>query len=75
MRLYTLLHGHFYYQFFVHLMQVNKALSYVDKTMESLFTGLKEKKVENCINVMIVSDHGMAEYNSSKLVNLKKVSN
>ena len=55
-------------------MQVNKALSYVDKTLESLFAGLKEKKVEDCVNIMIVSDHGMAAYNSSKLVNLKDVS-
>lgn len=55
-------------------MQVNKALNYVDKTIKTLFAGLKERKVEDCVNVMIISDHGMATYNSSKLVNLREVS-
>jgi predicted AlkP superfamily pyrophosphatase or phosphodiesterase len=42
--------------------------------MKILFDGLKERGVEDCVNIIIVSDHGMATYNSSKLVHLKEVS-
>jgi ectonucleotide pyrophosphatase/phosphodiesterase family protein 1/3 len=52
---------------------VNTALSRVDDTMKSLFDGLKERGVEDCVNIIIVSDHGMATYNSSRLVHLKEV--
>lgn len=55
-------------------VQVNVSLSYVDKTMESLFAGLKQRGVEECVNIIIVSGHGMTTYNSSKLVNLTEVS-
>ena len=53
---------------------MNAALSLVDNTIKSLFGGLKERGVEDCVNVIIVSDHGMATYNSSKLVKLNSVS-
>ena len=52
---------------------MNAALSRVDKTMESLFAGLKQRGVEDCVNIVIVSDHGMATYDPSKLVHLKEV--
>ena len=52
---------------------MNAALSRVDKTVESLFAGLRERGVEDCVNVIIVSDHGMATYDPSKLVHLKDV--
>ena len=55
-------------------MQVDAALSRVDDTMKSLFDGLKERGVEDCVNLIIVSDHGMTAYNSSKLVKLNNVS-
>ena len=54
-------------------IQVNVALSRVDNTIKSLFDGLKERGVENCVNLIIVSDHGMATYDSTKLVHLKEV--
>ena len=54
-------------------LQVNAALTRVDNTIESLFGGLKERGVENCVNVIIVSDHGMATYDPNKLVHLKEV--
>ena len=52
---------------------MNAALTRVDNTIESLFAGLKERGVENCVNVIIVSDHGMATYDPTKLVHLKEV--
>ena len=61
-------------QFRIQCVQVNEALSRVDKTVESLFAGLKERGVEDCVNLIIVSDHGMSAYNSSKLVKLNSVS-
>ncbi|XP_064385696.1 venom phosphodiesterase 2-like [Halichondria panicea] len=50
--------------------QVNSALVTVDQTIEALFQGLEEKGIRDCVNVLFVSDHGMAEYNASRLVNL-----
>ena len=52
---------------------MNAALARVDNTVKSLFAGLKERRVEDCVNVIIVSDHGMATYDPSKLVHLKEV--
>ena len=49
-------------------------LSYLDKTVERLFAGLKERGVEECVNVIIVSDHGMAPFDSGTVIRLKKVS-
>ena len=54
-------------------MQVNAALSRVDDTIKSLFDGLRERGVEECVNVIIVSDHGMAAYDPTKLVHIKDV--
>ena len=53
---------------------MHSALTRVDNTVKSLFDGLKERGVEDCVNLIIVSDHGMTVYNSSKLVNLTSVS-
>ena len=58
----------------IQFVQVNAALSRVDNTMKSLFEGLKERGVEDCVNIIIVSDHGMTAYDSSKLVTLNSVS-
>ena len=53
---------------------MNGALSKVNNTIKSLFAGLKERGVEDCVNLIIISDHGMTAYNSSKLVKLNSVS-
>ena len=53
---------------------MNAALSRVDDTMKTLVDGLRERGIEDCVNVIIVSDHGMTAYNSSKLVKLNSVS-
>ena len=55
-------------------VQVNNALSRVDKMMESLFAGLKQRGVGECVNIIIISDHGMTAYNFNKFVDFKKVS-
>ena len=39
-------------------VQVNEALQRVDRTIESLFAGLTTRGIKDCVNVIIVSDHG-----------------
>ena len=48
-------------------------LSYLDKLVESLFAGLKERGMEECVNIIIVSDHGMAPFGTAKFTNLTEV--
>jgi len=38
--------------------EVNAALVRVDETVKSLFAGLEKRGIADCVNVMIVSDHG-----------------
>ena len=56
------------------ILQVNEILTYLDQTVESLFAGLKERGVEECVNVIIVSDHGMTTYDPNKLAVIDSVS-
>ena len=53
---------------------MDEALKRIDQTVETLFLGLKERGLEGCVNIMIVSDHGMATTDFDKVVNLTKVS-
>lgn len=40
--------------------QVDEAVGEVDAILQTLFVGLAERNISNCVNVMIVSDHGMS---------------
>ena len=42
-------------------VQVDAALGRVDEVVEDLLLGLKERDIYNCVNVIIVSDHGEGE--------------
>lgn len=53
--------------------EVNTALGQVDEAIRRLWEGLQEKGIEECVNIMIVSDHGMSAFNSSDLVNIGEV--
>ena len=55
-------------------IQVNGNLTRVDQTVERLFAGLKERGMEECVNVIIVSDHGMTTYDPDKLAVIESVS-
>ena len=50
------------------------ALAEVDLAVRLLWNGLKNRSISDCVNIMIVSDHGMAVYNSSNFVNIANVS-
>ena len=42
-------------------VQVDAALGRVDEVVEDLLLGLKERDIYDCVNVIIVSDHGEGE--------------
>uniref|UniRef100_A0A3Q1G9G1 Ectonucleotide pyrophosphatase/phosphodiesterase 1 n=1 Tax=Acanthochromis polyacanthus TaxID=80966 RepID=A0A3Q1G9G1_9TELE len=48
--------------------QVIQALANVDKIMGMLMDGLTEKDLHRCVNIIIVSDHGMEEASCEKAV-------
>ena len=56
-----------------HTHQVNDSLVYVDGIVESIFAGLKERGVKECVNAIIISDRGMARLGTRKFVELSKV--
>ena len=39
-------------------MQVNDALKRVDTVIEKFINGLKDREIYDCVNFIIVSDHG-----------------
>ena len=39
-------------------MQVNEALKRVDTVIEKFINGLKDRDIYDCVNFIIVSDHG-----------------
>ena len=53
---------------------MNEALSKVDSTVRHLFEGLDSRGLTNCVNVIIVSDHGMTSSDSSKRISMRSVS-
>ncbi|XP_013915869.1 PREDICTED: ectonucleotide pyrophosphatase/phosphodiesterase family member 1-like, partial [Thamnophis sirtalis] len=50
--------------------EVILALERVDKVVGLLMDGLKQMKLHNCINIILISDHGMEEANCQKTVYL-----
>lgn len=40
------------------LLQVGNALTSIDAFMGQLMDGMKERNLEKCVNLIIVSDHG-----------------
>ncbi len=41
-------------------IQEDEVLKYVDTVMERLMDSIVELGMENCVNIMVVADHGMA---------------
>ena len=48
-------------------------LVYTDNLIKIIFDGLKERGIEECVNTIIVSDHGMAPFGTKKFVELSEV--
>ncbi|XP_054709954.1 venom phosphodiesterase-like [Uloborus diversus] len=53
--------------------QVNQALKKVDDMVARLFSGLQQRKIVGCVNVVILSDHGMADSDCSQVVDLRNL--
>lgn len=47
------------------------AVANVDRLVGNLYDGLKQRKIADKVNLIIVSDHGMATVNQSNVVNLE----
>jgi predicted AlkP superfamily pyrophosphatase or phosphodiesterase len=45
----------------------------VDNMMKWLFDGLKARNLDNIVNVLVVSDHGMKEVDPSNAIMLDKI--
>ncbi|GIY14571.1 hypothetical protein CDAR_391741 [Caerostris darwini] len=57
----------------IHAKQTNEALIKVDGLVERLFSGIQMRNLTNCINIFIMSDHGMADIDCSRSLNLAKL--
>ena len=51
--------------------QVDEAVASVDKMLASILDGLEERNLTDIINVVVVSDHGMASTDTSRLFQLE----
>ena len=52
--------------------KVTKQLTVVDNHIEKLINGLKQSNILGCVNIIIVSDHGMANMPDKSVIKLKK---
>ena len=50
--------------------QIRDAISSVDEMLHNLFIGLDERNLTDIVNVVIVSDHGMATTSTDRLIQL-----
>ena len=50
--------------------EIRGTISDVDAMLDSLFTGLNQRNLTNIVNVIVVSDHGMATTSTNRLVQL-----
>lgn len=54
--------------------ELNATLGVVDKAIARLWEGLQQRNISDCVNIIIVSDHGMSLTNTSKYVYASEVS-
>uniref|UniRef100_A0A8C1HVW5 Ectonucleotide pyrophosphatase/phosphodiesterase 1 n=1 Tax=Cyprinus carpio carpio TaxID=630221 RepID=A0A8C1HVW5_CYPCA len=59
--------GHFP-DYWIFALQVIEALLNVDRLLGMLMEGLKERQLHRCVNLVLVSDHGMEEASCKKAV-------
>ncbi|XP_068244378.1 ectonucleotide pyrophosphatase/phosphodiesterase family member 3-like [Palaemon carinicauda] len=52
--------------------ETNKQLKYVDEIVNMLMTGLKQRNLTNCVNVILLSDHGATEAGTERVIDLKE---
>jgi predicted AlkP superfamily pyrophosphatase or phosphodiesterase len=50
--------------------EIRHTIASVDKMLEDLFQGLRDRNLTNIVNVVVVSDHGMATTSTDRLIQL-----
>ncbi len=50
--------------------EIRTTINDVDKMLDELFTGLEERNLTQVVNVVVVSDHGMATTSTERLIQL-----
>ncbi|KIN08098.1 hypothetical protein OIDMADRAFT_83429, partial [Oidiodendron maius Zn] len=53
--------------------EIRKTISDVDNMLDQLFQGLEARNLTKIVNVVVVSDHGMATTDSSRLIQLEDI--
>lgn len=53
--------------------EINTTIGNVDKMLGRLFEGLKDRNLTNIVNVVVVSDHGMATTDTNRLIQLEDI--
>lgn len=53
--------------------EVNQAISLLDSVLGSLIDGITRLDLDNQVNIIVVSDHGMTEVNTDRIVNVEKM--
>lgn len=51
--------------------EIRKTISEVDTMLDHLFNGLEERNLTSIVNVVVVSDHGMATTSTDRLIQLE----
>ncbi|KAI1392126.1 ectonucleotide pyrophosphatase/phosphodiesterase family member 3 [Hypoxylon trugodes] len=51
--------------------EIRSTISEVDKMLDQIFHGLEERNLTNIVNVIIVSDHGMATTDVSRMIQIE----
>ncbi|XP_064625490.1 ectonucleotide pyrophosphatase/phosphodiesterase family member 3-like isoform X2 [Lineus longissimus] len=51
--------------------EVKKQIEYVDSIIGMMMNGLVDREIHNCVNVIVVADHGMAETSCDRVVLVK----
>ncbi|RDD43637.1 Ectonucleotide pyrophosphatase/phosphodiesterase family member 3 [Trichoplax sp. H2] len=55
--------------------QVNEQIKRIDDTLGAIFMGLKKRGLENCVNIIVISDHGMRKTCCSRMIYLDQFIN
>jgi len=53
--------------------EIDVAISSLDSTLGKLLSGLEEIQMRDSVNIILVSDHGVTEVNSEKIINAEEI--
>ena len=53
--------------------EINNAISSLDSTLGKLLTGLSEIQMRDSVNIILLSDHGMTNVSSDKIINIEEL--